>query len=199
MLQRELDRVGKLDGLLVAPHGAGVCESEPDMDGDWLSAVRERVGPDRPDRLHARPHANVSQRMIDACDATIAYRTNPHLDQRARGLEAGDPARANARRRDPSDPGGGISRRWRSTSRRRRHPPRRAIALIVAANAERARPGILSNSVLLGFPYADVAEWAAVSSPSPTTTRRWPSDRPTRWRIGSSRTATITSATSKRR
>ncbi len=26
--------------------------------------------------------------MIDACNATIAYRTNPHLDQRERGIEA---------------------------------------------------------------------------------------------------------------
>ena len=34
-----------LDGLLVAPHGAGVSEAAPDLDGDWLQAVRALVGP----------------------------------------------------------------------------------------------------------------------------------------------------------
>ena len=34
-----------LDGLLVAPHGAGVSEAARDLDGDWLQAVRTLVGP----------------------------------------------------------------------------------------------------------------------------------------------------------
>ena len=34
------------------------------------------------------PHANLSPAMIAATDALIAYRTNPHVDQRDRGLEA---------------------------------------------------------------------------------------------------------------
>ena len=48
MLDEELDKAlasGPLDGLLVAPHGAGVCESQPDMDGYWVSRIRERFGP----------------------------------------------------------------------------------------------------------------------------------------------------------
>src|SRR5688572_26619304 len=85
---RELERAGTLDGLLVAPHGAGVCESERDMDGHWLTTLRQRMGPAIPMICTLDLHANVSQRMIDSCDATIGYRTNPHLDQRARGLEA---------------------------------------------------------------------------------------------------------------
>jgi len=32
-----------------------------------------------------RPHANLSPAMVAATDALIAYRTNPHVDQRARG------------------------------------------------------------------------------------------------------------------
>jgi microcystin degradation protein MlrC len=157
MLLRELDRAGKLDGLLVAPHGAGVCESEPDMDGHWLSTVRQRVGPAVPIVCTLDLHANVSPRMIGACDAMIAYRTNPHLDQRARGLEAANLlARALRAEVRPTQaaafPKVAINIATQETSA----PP--CDALIATADAERARPGILSNSVLLGFPYADVAE-----------------------------------------
>src|SRR5688500_11115335 len=42
MMVASLDAAGTLDGLLVAPHGAAVCESQPDMDGHWLSMLRER-------------------------------------------------------------------------------------------------------------------------------------------------------------
>jgi hypothetical protein len=34
------------------------------------------------------PHANLSPAMVAATDALIAYRTNPHVDQRDRGIEA---------------------------------------------------------------------------------------------------------------
>ena len=33
-----------LDGLLLAPHGAGVSEAARDLDGDWLQAVRALWG-----------------------------------------------------------------------------------------------------------------------------------------------------------
>src|SRR5690606_27025509 len=43
-----LDRNGPYDGLILLPHGAGVTEDFPDMDGHWMQLVRERVGPDVP-------------------------------------------------------------------------------------------------------------------------------------------------------
>ena len=33
-------------------------------------------------------HANLTPAMLEATDALIAYRTNPHLDTHARGVEA---------------------------------------------------------------------------------------------------------------
>ena len=36
------------------------------------------------------PHANLSQAMVDATNALIAYATNPHLDQRETGRKAAD-------------------------------------------------------------------------------------------------------------
>ena len=84
----ELDRAGPLDGLLVAPHGATVSETWPDFDGHWLEKLRRRVGPSTPIVSTLDLHANLSPRMVGACDATIGYTTNPHLDQRERGIEA---------------------------------------------------------------------------------------------------------------
>ena len=88
MIQTQLMSAGDLDGLLVAPHGAAVSEVHRDMDGHWLSVLRQQVGPNVPIVCTLDLHANVSQRMIDSVNATIAYRTNPHLDQRQRGIEA---------------------------------------------------------------------------------------------------------------
>src|SRR5262249_31912304 len=88
MLHGQLELAGPLDGLLVAPHGAAVCQDHPDMDGRWLTEVRRRFGPQFPIIGTLDPHGNLSQAMVGATNALIAYRTNPHLDQRERGIEA---------------------------------------------------------------------------------------------------------------
>ena len=72
-----LDQAGPLDGVLVAPHGATVAENAPDADGHWLAAVRERVGPKVPIIGTLDLHANLSPKMVAACDALIPYTTNP--------------------------------------------------------------------------------------------------------------------------
>lgn len=153
----ELDQAGPLDGLLLAPHGATVSERHPDADGFWLAEVRRRVGSPVPLIATLDAHGNLSPAMVAACDAIVAYRSNPHLDQRARGIEA---ARLMAR-----------------TLRGEVRPTMAAAFPPLAINIERqltsephirpvyeladqmlVRPGVLSNSILLGFPYADVAE-----------------------------------------
>jgi microcystin degradation protein MlrC len=127
------------------------------MDGEWLTWLRSEVGPAMPIIGTLDPHANVSPRMAAACQALIAYRTNPHLDQRQRGLEA---ARLMARTlRGEVNPvmsyalpplAINIERQLTAAS-----PCRELYAL---ADEMLGRPGVLSNSVILGFPYADVEE-----------------------------------------
>jgi microcystin degradation protein MlrC len=95
--------------------------------------------------------------MIDACNATVIYRTNPHLDQRARGEEAASL----------------LMRTVRGEVR-----PTQALALPpVSINIEKQLTAqapcktmydqaarlhdhdkVLAHSVALGFPYADVNE-----------------------------------------
>lgn len=161
-LQTELCRAGQLDGVLAAPHGATVSESIRDVDGHWLAAVRRSVGPNCPIIATLDPHANLSQAMLDATDAILPYRTNPHLDQRERGVEA--------------------SRLMAETLAGRIRPVQAAVMLPLAINIEcqatseeplrsiyeraqelRGRPGILSTDICLGFPYADVPEMGAAT------------------------------------
>jgi microcystin degradation protein MlrC len=79
---------GPLDGVVLALHGAMVAEGEDDAEGVLLSAVRNLIGPDVPLVAVFDFHANVSPRMVSACDLLLAYDTYPHLDPYDRGREA---------------------------------------------------------------------------------------------------------------
>ena len=157
MMEQSFRRAGNLDGLLLAPHGAGVSESFPDLDGHWLALVRSWVGLDVPIISTIDPHANLSQQMVDATDALLAYRTNPHLDQRERGVEA---ARLLLRAlRGEVKPTQAAAMPPVSINIERQNPSARPCRpMYDLADAMLAEPGVLSNSIVLGFPYADVSE-----------------------------------------
>ena len=159
-LDQQLQQALPLDGLLVAPHGATVAVGAPDADGDWLSRVRQRVGPQLPIVGTLDLHANVSPLMVQSCDALFGYRTNPHLDQFQRGVEAGRclvqalntgvkpcqhlvqlPLCVNIERQATSEDQG--RRLWQEADRLQ------------------SQPGLLSVSCLYGFPYSDVEEMGA--------------------------------------
>ena len=153
----QLDAADELDGLLVAPHGAAVSESHADMDGYWLRVLRQHFGDDKPIICTLDLHANLSHEMINTCNATITYRSSPHLDQRERGIEA---ARLMVRTLlgeiNPTQAAAfppiaiNIERQQTKDS-----PCRELYAL---ADEMLHNPKVLSNSVILGFPYADVVE-----------------------------------------
>jgi microcystin degradation protein MlrC len=169
-----LEGAGRLDGILVAPHGATVSEKIRDVDGHWLSELRRRVGPEMPIVGTLDPHANLSPQMVAATNALVAYRTNPHLDQRERGVEAatllsrmlqGEIRLSQA----ASFPPLAINIERQLTSESQCRP------LYELADAQLRRPKVLSNSILLGFPYADVEEMGsavlAVTDDSPQLAR----------------------------
>ncbi len=160
LLFAELDRSGPLDGLLVAPHGATVSETEPDFDGHWLAELRRRVGPRVPIVSTLDLHANLSPRMVRACDATIGYATNPHLDQQERGLEAAALLARALRGEVRPTQAAAFPPLALNIERQRSDVPPCAIILEEAGRL-RSLPGVLSTSFLLGFPYADVEEMGA--------------------------------------
>ncbi|MCI0683054.1 MAG: M81 family metallopeptidase [Gemmataceae bacterium] len=161
-LETALDRAGPLDGLLVAPHGAMVSEAHPDGDGHWLSRMRERFGPTCPIIGTLDLHVNLSPSMVAACDALLGYRTNPHLDQKQRGLDA---ARLMARtlRGEVRPTMAGAFPPLAVNIERQLTAQAPCKPLYEQADAMLRQPGVLSNSVLLGFPYADVAEMGSAA------------------------------------
>lgn len=83
-----LRAAGPVDAVFICNHGAMVAEHDHDPDGLLMSRVRDVVGRDVPIVATLDLHANISQRMVDACDLIVGYRTNPHVDQIERGEEA---------------------------------------------------------------------------------------------------------------
>ena len=76
---------GGLDAVYLDLHGAAVAGHLDDCEGELLSRVRSRVGPDCPVVASLDLHANVTQAMLQHADALVAYRTYPHVDMAATG------------------------------------------------------------------------------------------------------------------
>lgn len=74
-----LRRAGKVDGVLLALHGAMVADGEPDVEGAILEAVRAEVG-DVPLVATLDLHASVTPRMVRHADVLVLYHTAPHVD-----------------------------------------------------------------------------------------------------------------------
>ncbi|MBX9579734.1 MAG: M81 family metallopeptidase [Gemmataceae bacterium] len=151
---------GRVDGILAAAHGAAVAGGEPDYDGYWLPLVRQDIGRAVPLIGTLDLHANLSPRMVAVCDGLLAYRTNPHLDQRPTGREAaalmartlrGEVRPVTAAAFPPL----AVNIEAQATAE---EPCR---GLMAVADDIRRRPKVLAVSVLLGFPYADVPEMGA--------------------------------------
>ncbi len=149
-----------LDGLLVALHGAAVAESHPDADGELAARFRQVLGPRIPILAVIDLHANISDKMARNTSGIVVYRSNPHLDQRERGLEAaglmaralrGEIVPVQALERPPLLLN--ITRQYTEEA------PARDLYRDVESVL--GWPGILSASAAMGFYYSDVEEMGA--------------------------------------
>lgn len=152
-----IQSAGALDGVLLAVHGAMVSAGHPDGDGEIIRRVRETIGPDVPLVVTHDFHANVSPRMVAGANATVIYKTNPHLDQRARGIQAAEVMNRILRHGVvPVQHLAAPPMVWNILHQYTRHEP---LASILREAAEwEARPEFLAVNVAAGFPYADVEE-----------------------------------------
>ena len=179
-----LRAAGPLDGLLLAPHGAAVSEREPDFDGHWMGRVRELVGPELPIIGTLDLHANLSPRMLGAVDALFSYRSNPHLDQRDRGREAAA-LMARTLRGDIRPTAAAAYPPLVANIEAQATAESPCRDLIAAAEDVRSRPKVLSVSLNLGFPYADVTEMGVsvivVTDGDPAAARRYADELASYW------------------
>jgi microcystin degradation protein MlrC len=148
----------RLAGVVFLLHGAMVTESDTDPEGTLLAHVREIVGPERPIAVALDSHANVTRRMVETADFIVSYRTYPHVDTRARGQEA---MRACL---DMIATGTRLVAAYRclpllmpliaqSTAADGPLAP-----VLAQADALRAEPGVVSISIVPGFPFSDIPE-----------------------------------------
>jgi microcystin degradation protein MlrC len=156
-MRRSLESSGPFDGVYICEHGAAVTTSASDPDGEVFALVRKLVGPSVPIVATVDLHANVSERMVDAVDALISYRRNPHTDMADRGIDAA---------KTLVELMGGMRTSVAHLRLPIVAPPTALLTapgagpyadLIEAAEAERD-PGIVNISVVGGFAYGDTPQ-----------------------------------------
>jgi microcystin degradation protein MlrC len=87
-MRKGLAAAGTIDAVYISNHGGMVSTGGPDPDGELYEMVRAAVGRAAPVVATVDLHANISERMVENVDALVAYRTNPHMDQQERAIDA---------------------------------------------------------------------------------------------------------------
>ncbi|MGE3808091.1 MAG: M81 family metallopeptidase [Gemmataceae bacterium] len=151
----EACRREKVDGLLLALHGAMVTARHPDADTEVLRRLRAGLGPELPIIVSLDFHGNITEEMGSLAQALVGYQTYPHIDQRERGRLAAELMLRTLR--GEIRPVGAVAKPplilnllGQETSR---EP---MLSLLKEARTLEQQPGLLSISVMAGFPYADV-------------------------------------------
>ncbi|RKU26350.1 MlrC domain protein [Candidatus Poribacteria bacterium] len=156
-LINKLKSIPNLNGILLALHGAMVVESYPDGDGEVLKRLRDHFGESIPIVVTLDHHANVSHQMADKSTALVIYKTNPHIDQRQRGIQAAElmikildgvvsPTQAIAK------PPMMLNILYQNTNAKPMKP------ILDKAKRLESEDNILTVSAAAGYPYADVYE-----------------------------------------
>ena len=87
-MHKGLAAAGRVDAAYISNHGGMVSTAGPDPDGVLYEMVRAAVGSTVPVVATVDLHANISERMVAKVDALVSYRTNPHMDQQDRAVDA---------------------------------------------------------------------------------------------------------------
>jgi microcystin degradation protein MlrC len=147
----------KPDGVLVALHGAMVTPRFPSADTEILRRLREVIGPGVPLAATLDYHGNVSPVMANHADILVGYQTYPHIDQRSRGMLAGELLTRTVKGEIRpvcriAKPPMILNLLGQDTAR---EP---MLGLMAKAREIETQPGVLTVSLMAGFPYADVPD-----------------------------------------
>ncbi|HEY8883729.1 MAG TPA: M81 family metallopeptidase [Chloroflexota bacterium] len=155
-----LERHGPWDGVLLAIHGAAVSEEYPDVDGEIAARVRALVGPNVPIGAAMDLHGNMTQKAVANTTAVVFYRTNPHLDPRARAVECAEIIVRTIK--GEVRPVQALEMPPMVISIVKQYTGEEPMASLIAdCESLMSRPGILSASVIQGYPWSDVEEMGA--------------------------------------
>jgi microcystin degradation protein MlrC len=135
-------------------HGAMVADGYDDCEGDLLERIRAVVGPDVPVGAELDPHCHLSARMLANATVLICYKEYPHTDFVERGEELITLCAAAARG-DIKPVMSVHDCRFMGIFHTSREPMR---SFVDHMKSLEGREGILSISLVHGFPWGDVAD-----------------------------------------
>jgi len=144
----------KVDGVLLALHGAMVAENVPEAEGVLLEEVRKQVGK-KPIIITLDLHGLISPKIIDNCDAVYGYDTNPHIDMYERGVEAAE-TMAKTLRGELKPVVAHKKLRMLPPTINQRTTEGPMVELLKEARKMEKKPGVLNVCIFPAFPYADV-------------------------------------------
>lgn len=158
-LLADLSAGGAVDLVILVLHGAMMSDGHDDCEGDILARARALVGPDIPIGAVLDLHGNLTAQMIDSATVVIGCKEYPHTDYRARVDELYDLLERTAR--------GEIAPR----SAFRRGPVVGPIGttedpmctFVHSLTRREGSDGILSVSMMHGFPWSDSADTGTAS------------------------------------
>ncbi|MFP5321190.1 MAG: M81 family metallopeptidase [Acidimicrobiia bacterium] len=76
------------EAVVACLHGSMCAVSDGDVEGTALTSLRAALPAGTPVVATLDWHCSITERMVEAADALVVYRTYPHIDQEARGREA---------------------------------------------------------------------------------------------------------------
>jgi microcystin degradation protein MlrC len=147
----------QIDAVYLVLHGAMVSQSYPDVEGEILARLRQRVG--------AVPifgvfdlHANFTQRMAELSNCLVAYRENPHSDGRAAAKIAADLLQRSLKtQHSPRTYWQHPPLVWPPTGTGTADDPMRALEAL-ARQLESQNPDFRAVNVIAGFAFADTLD-----------------------------------------
>lgn len=145
------------DMLLMVMHGAMVADGYDDCEGDMMARARAIMGPDRVIGLELDPHNHMTKAMVDNATLIVALKEYPHVDapERARELFAMAVDTADGKIKP-------VMRlhdcRMLTIIQTMKEPAKTFVQDMKDAEG---KDGILSVSLVHGFPWADVADVGA--------------------------------------
>lgn len=150
----------RIDGVLVALHGAMVTPQHCSADGEVLRRLRAALGPMMPIAATLDFHANVSAAMIEHASLLVGYQTYPHTDQKETGMVAASLLTRTIR--GEIRPIVSYSKCQQLINLLGQETDREPMRTLLAQAREIERqPPLLTVSLMAGFPYADVPDTGA--------------------------------------
>lgn len=152
-----LKQVLPVDGVLLDLHGAMVTEQHEDAEGAFIESVRNLVGAKVPILVTLDLHANITAKMAELSDVIIGFDTYPHVDMHERGREAAELLARIIR--------GEVKpvQEYRQLPLLTMPPMQCTLrepmqSLMQRVHRLEAEPGILTATVSMGFPFADIQD-----------------------------------------